>query len=339
MERIVLPRYRSAKSPVKDTIVISSRVCIARNIDAIVFPATLAPSKKRMIEESLLSLLQEIEPELTHINIKNLTPTQCLQLKSDLVITNHFLEHGESYFAKKDGSWIVLPNNKDHIQIFSIDYGSSLKEIYKRLNSVLLSLDSHIHYAYSSEFGFLTRDLSYAGNGLYLSLLVNLVGLEMQGTLPAFTGVFKEMGYTLSPYDGQVNNSFYYLQNIGSFGISELDHIDHMNKTLQKLQNSEHIARKEIFSDSESSELLITQIIDLLQQTELNYSECIQVIALVELFNNNIYTILNPELWQEQIFRLHNHSPIFTHIADFEECNHHRAKLLNQVFNHIVQKK
>lgn len=339
MERIVLPRHRMLGVSTRNANVISSRVCIARNIDALAFPFKLSSNERSLLENHLQVLLQEIEPNIISCNIKTLTPTQKLQLKSDLIITNHFLESGETYFAKNDGSWIILPNEKDHIHIFSIDYGHSLKEIYKRLTSILLALDPHIHYAYSSEFGFTTSEINYTGNGLYLSLLINLIGLEIQGVIPDIMNICEEMGYRLSSYDGQNHCGLYFLQNIGSFGISEQDHIEHITQTLQKIQNHEHLARKELLDDNESVEMTVTQITQLLKQPELNYRDCLHTITMVELLYKKVYNISNRQLWQEQIFRLHNHSSIFTHISNFEECNHYRSKLLNQIFSQIIRLK
>lgn len=340
MEKIVLPLLRTQTSTSKNNIIISSRVCIVRNIDALNFPEKLSTEEKRLIENKISTLLHDLyTDQIVSTDIKKLESVHKFQLMSDLNITNHFLENGHVFFAKKDGKWILLPNEYNHFYIFSIEFGQHLKEIYKNINSLLLSLDSHIHFAYTPEFGFSTSDINFAGNGLYLSLLLNLTGLELQGTIPSLIKTCEETGYKLTPYTTHPNSGLFLLQNTGSFGISELDHIDHMTQLTQIIQSSELLAKKELLEDTENIELLISQITQLLAQDSLSYIDMSYIITLVDFFDKSIYSICDRNLWLEQLFRLQNYSSIFSHISNFEELNTYRAQLLKHLYTQLVQLK
>ena len=340
MEKIVLPLSRSQTSSSKNNIIISSRVCIARNIDALTFPEKLSIEEKILIENQFSTLLHDLyTDQIVSTDIKTLESVNKFQLMSDLNITNHFLESGHTFFAKKDGKWILLPNEYDHLRVFSIEFGQHLKEIYKNINSLLLSLDSHIHFAYTPEFGFATSDINYAGNGLYLSLLLNLTGLELQGSIPSLIKTCEETGYKLSPYTSHPNSGLFLLQNTGSFGISELDHIDHIIQFTQIIQSSELLAKKEILADNENIELFVSQINQLLAQDLLSYAEMSYIISLVDFLDKSIYSIRDKTLWLEQLFRLQNYSSIFSHISNFEEFNNYRALLIKHIFAQQVQLK
>lgn len=335
MNRIVLPLPPSSLSVSKHPIVISSRVSITRNIDGLLFPHHLSTEEKILIENSIKSLLYELYPEeILTIEMGSLDTLQKLQMLTDLSITEHFLEQGVSLFAKKDGSWILLPNEQDHLYFFAIEFGNNLKEIYKRLSFVLFTLDTHIYYAYNSEFGYLSSNITKTGNALSFSVLINITGMELKGVLQNLINTCQESRFTLKSYDG--HSGLFLLQNEGSSGIRELTHIDYINQLILHIQEEETRAKKEVLADQEHLTLLVEQIQSFLDMDLLSYSDMLQLIALVDFLNNVVYQIQDRYLWMAQIFRLHNKAPVFSHINDFEECNQQRAEMIHQLFRQII---
>ncbi|MGL4677286.1 MAG: hypothetical protein ACRCWI_06430 [Brevinema sp.] len=319
MKTIILPKIYT--SLIKPNTVISSSIHINRNIDALLFPEHLVTEEKILIENQITAILKEIYRD----NITIISTSDHLeQIKYDLLISRK--EGLHTVIAKNDGSWILILNDQNHISLFTAAYGSYLKDLYKIISSVLIELDSHIHFAYTPELGFATDDIQYAGNGLICSVLLNLTGLELKGNTNSLDQICSEIGYELIPYASHPHAGLFILKNLGSFGISELEHIDHMNQLVQKILTTEKQSRKEILDDEENKELLITQIQLLLKQDALSYSEAIYLISLVDFLDKKIYLIQNRQLWLDQIFRLEKN------IKETE-----RAELLKSLFAQIVQ--
>ncbi|MGL5955755.1 MAG: hypothetical protein ACRC0X_04020 [Brevinema sp.] len=299
MKKIILPKIYP--SLIKSNAVISSYICLKRNIDALLFPEHLVEEEKILIENQIIAILKELYADnITVISVQE----HLEQIKSDLLLSH--IEHIRNVIAKNDGSWVLVLNDQNHISLFASAYGLSLKELYKNLSPILIDLDSHIHFAYTPEFGFTTADIQFAGNGLLCSILLNLTGLELKGLIESLNKTCSETGYILIPYTQHPNSGLFLLQNIGSFGISESAHIEHINQLIQKILASETQAQKEILDDEENKELFIAQIHQLLKQQSLSYPEATHLISLVDFLDKKLYVIQNRQLWLEQIFRLKN---------------------------------
>lgn len=339
MEKIILPKHRTTHFSNKEEIIVSSRVCISRNIDGLVFPSYLPPIEREKIEQEFGKILTALDDPLIIFNpIKELTVMQKEELACNLVITDEFKEFGNIFFSYKNGDWILLANEKDHFRIFSIEFGLRLKEIYKQLLNILIYFDNQIHFAFHPEFGYINSFADHSGNGLSLSILLNLCGLELQGKIPELVNTCQEMGYYLHPLTGKKDSKYFYLKNRGSFGISELEHIQHMISLIQKIQKLEISARTDLLKTKEDKEFFTAQILQILSQSSVDYNDATEFIALIEMLKP-IYKIINRERWQEQLFRLQNGSSIFLGLNNVKEIDQYRANILNQLFISLVRLK
>jgi len=339
MEKIIFPKYKRTRYTNKEAIIVSSRVCISRNIDALAFPAFLSCNEKISIEKEFHKLLNKLnDSNIISHSIKDLDDKIKNELISDLLITNEFKEFGDIFFSYKNGNWILLPNEKDHFHIFSIEFGLQLKEIYKQLQDILMYFDDHIHFAFHSDFGYINSHSDNSGNCLSLSVLLNLCGLELQGEISELITLCSETGYHLQPLTGKKDSKYYYLKNQGSFGISELEHITKMMDFIQKIQNTELVARYNILEKTEDRDFFSAQLLHILSQESISYNDTTEFIALIEMLKP-IYRITNREQWQEQLFRLQDNSSIFSGLQNIDEINHYRLNILNQLFINIIKLK
>ncbi|MGL4367663.1 MAG: hypothetical protein ACRCTQ_05240 [Brevinemataceae bacterium] len=337
MEKIILPKscYPS-RSLFKNKIFISSKIAISRNIDALMFPDHLSSHEKHIISQEIQKIISLInDSSIITYNLSSFDSETKKTILSNILIYNE--DNVENiFFAKKNADWILIPNYKDHLHFFSIDFQCSLKEIYKRLESIVIEFDKHIHFAFSEELGFLTSQLYNTGNGLSLSILVNLAGLELQGKIHHITQTSKETGYTIIPWSFSANSKLFLLQNTTSFGISETEQLQQLLKFLDRLQNSELQARTEILNSPGNLELFAAQVIETTSKQELSYDDILEFIALIDMLDKKLYKINNKEQWYKYIFTLRN--PVSQTIQSSDENNqdYFRAKQICQAFYELV---
>ncbi len=323
MKKIVLPTIHSF--PLKQSIVISSAVGLIRNIEGLMFPNKLITEEKILIENEIVSVLGELEEPITIIDTTPLTDSE----KSQLAIDFKFQKIERLVISKNDGSWVLLPNYRDHLCVFSLSYGQHLKDMYKNISNLLTFLDTKIYFSYDPEIGFASSDTRYAGNGLKFSVLLNLTALDLQSKIKELQKTCEDTGYLLKSY--VPNTSLFLLKNKNSFGIKELEHINHMIQLLNQIQDKENSAKKELLSDEENKELLTSQVSQLSQQDALSYNEVVTLISLVDFLDKKIYNIQDRQLWLEQLFLLKDH--IFAEIQDIDQV---RAQILQSVFAQLV---
>lgn len=336
MKKIILPT--NYKFPTKNHIVISSTLSILRNIDGLVFPKHLTIQEKSNIEKQLLNTIQNIETDpstYTNYLISDILSDEFMELSSNLKVSPSTLSKIQTIIAQTNGSWVIIPNLTDHIHIYSMGYGLCLKDLYKNISQLLTELDSHIHFSYSSEFGFMTSNINYTGNGLKFSVLLNLSASELKGNISQIIHSCQETGYNLIPLTSHPTCSLFILKNIGSFGISELDHIQHFTQLLDQLQQNELNAKEEILNDQENQELLLSQIEQTLSETHLSHAEASYIIGLIDFLDKRIYKIQDRQMWLEQLFSLKDNSYKFSGLSP-EETQQHRSTLLKSLFKQLV---
>lgn len=336
MKKIILPN--SLKCSAKNSIVISSKLSLTRNIDGMLFPANLLPQEKSSIETELLNILQQLP--LTHstystYHISQLSTNALMQLSSDLMISPQIFSKIQVLIAKNDGAWILVPNLQDHIYVYSLGYGLCLKEIYKSIAPIFDELDSHIHFAYSSKFGFTTANINNHGNGLNCSVLLNLYASELKGNITQVIQTCQETGYSLTPYTSQPNSGLFLLKNIGSFGISDSEHLSHLYELILQLQQNELNTRELVLNDDENRELLFSQINQTLTEDEISYEEISYIIGLVDFLDRKVYKINDRKLWLEQLFLMKDCSDKFIGLS-IDETKQYRMALLKSLFAQIV---
>ncbi len=304
----------------KSGIVLTSAINIMRNIDGLKFPDKLGFEQQQSIESLLTEISKKYSLDIIDVqNNENLT-----ELASELQISPDILQNIRTIYIQKDSSWLLIPNHENHINICSLSYGLNLKNIYKNIKSVLDDLDMDIYFDYIPDMGFTTANINYAGNGLYMSVLLNLTGIELKNQVPALIETCKETGYILEPYTKHPNCGLFILKNAGSFGISENEHIDHMIQLIQKIQDIETQAKNEILSDEENKALLIGQVSGYISCDTMSYSEAIDLISVVDFLDKSLYSIKERLLWVDQLFRLRYVSEV------------QRAGIIKTIFRSLV---
>ncbi|MGL5254438.1 MAG: hypothetical protein ACRC9L_05540 [Brevinema sp.] len=340
MNRIILPTERSGNSLQRDPYVFTSRVRLARNVDAFLFPHGLTLERKQKLEESFSLLLKDIYKDHLFVGDLSTVPEEQVRLlEANLVITSTFSQYGGLFFADPTGSWVLLPNEKDHIRLFSIEFGSSLVKMYRRLNDVLIKLEPHIHFAFDPTFGYLTAYADDAGAGLSLCYLINLTGIEMTGQIDSITEVCEETGYRLTPYTGVRGSQLFLLRNLSSFGANEATIIANFEDFSSKIFKEEQDARNKLFSSKEDLDFLNAQLLDAAQSKSLTYHAMIEAVALADMLDNVSYTISKKDTWREHVFTLHPHSDVFHKILQKEEIEQLRADIFRKAFKKYIRNK
>ncbi|MGL4393958.1 MAG: hypothetical protein ACRCS8_01885 [Brevinema sp.] len=338
MEKIVLPRQQTQKKT-NDSIIISSRIDIFRNIDGLIFPDKLPSLDKNLIVEQYQKICEQaFDEDIVFKSLDNLSSTEKKNFYTNLLLFSDVENENESFsvFYAKDASWILAPNENSHFHLYSSDFGLSLKDIYKRLSAVVDIFEEHIHFSFHHDFGYLVPDITYVGNGLSCEVLVNLAGLEFNGSIVDLQKVCEESRLQLTPLTNYPHEKFFIVSNSTSFGISDQDLISNLMEFLQKLNETELQARKAITEKQEDRDFFAAQIMQILSKKSISYNESLEFIAIVDMLHKIMYKITDRTLWLEQIYRLQNNSDLFNLIENIEEINEIRMKLLTQIFNNTI---
>lgn len=230
------------------SVVLSSRVRLARNIVDFPFPCRMSPEQRQEVIREARGVLGE-EPGVEFVDMQRLTPARALSLSERHLVSPEFAKEreGRGLLLSSDESVSIMLGEEDHIRIQVMLPGMQLETALERANQLDDRFDEKLHYAFDENLGYLTQCPTNLGTGLRASLMLHLPALEQSGALAQFAGAVAKLGLTLRGTYGEgskVRGSIYQLSNQTTLGITEKQAIDNVAGVASQLIGQEMAARE-----------------------------------------------------------------------------------------------
>ncbi len=231
-----------------NSIAISSRIRLARNISGLPFPNKLSDIESSSgVSKAIFDILGE---DYSFRKLKNLNNLQCLKLLESRIITKELIDNKDisSYAISPDEKIIVMINEEDHIKEQCTIDGLDLEKCYERLSRIDNAILNKLDIAFSSEFGFLTACPTNIGTAMKVSVLLFLPALTLNGAISSLIETLNQNGLLVKDYFTEGNNQdfFYTISNKYTLGISEQEIIELVNKNVKRIIEMEEIARESL---------------------------------------------------------------------------------------------
>lgn len=234
-----------------DSIVISSRVRLARNILDLPFPNKLCDFESATgVSKAVFAVLGE---DYEYRRLKTLTNNQCLKLLESHTISKELIDNKDiSGYAKSgDGQITIMINEEDHLREQCIVKGFNLRSCFSKLNIIDNKLLNNLDVAFSKKFGFLTACPTNIGTGMRASVMLFLPALTMNGAMKQLIESLSQNGLTvrgLFGEDSSCEGYFYQISNKYTLGLSEEDILAMVEKNVKFVIEMEEKARKTLSS-------------------------------------------------------------------------------------------
>ena len=238
-----------------NSIVISSRVRLARNLYDLPFPNKLCDFESaHNISKAIFEILGE---DYEFRKLKNLSNNQCLLLLESHEISKELIGNKDiaGYAKSPDGQITIMINEEDHLREQCIINGFELKKCYQKLSDIDDIILNKIDIAFSKELGFLTACPTNVGTGMRASVMMFLPALTLNGAIKQIIDSLEQKGITVRGLYGENSSCsgyFYQISNKYTLGLSEEDIIDLVEKNVQKIIEMEETARKTLQNVNES---------------------------------------------------------------------------------------
>ena len=239
----------------KNDAVISSRIRLARNVEALQSPHIIATSagsasdSGRFINNVYGILSQAGDFELLRMgglsdNYKDSLIER--HLISPLLKRNSLVS---AAVLNKEENLSVMINEEDHLRIQCITPGLSLEKSYEEANVVDDLLISGLNIVYDERYGFITSSMADIGTGMRASVMLFLPALTTVGDIEEVSRNLYLGGFNVKGAysDGQkVLGFMYQVSNRITIGKSEKEIIAEVNKAVDFLLAEEEKAREEM---------------------------------------------------------------------------------------------
>jgi len=238
----------------KGSIVLSTRIRLARNLDGYVFG-------QRAKDADRTAVLTRVEEASAASDLLQGAVTirldQLERVDRQLLHERHLVSKELAGLDREarprpgaalvvQGTVGVMVNEEDHLRLHGMRSGFALEDAYADLEGLDADLGRLLPFAFHPEFGYLTSCPTNAGTGLRASVLIHLPGLVLTKEVGKVLQGLAQVGLTFRGLYGEgseVVGNFFQLSNQTTLGKTEDELIDHLGKIVRQVIEYEEQAR------------------------------------------------------------------------------------------------
>ncbi len=241
------------------SIVVSSRVRLARNFRDSAFPGWAGEEECARLWASLQPVLQGLKTMTPAFGVEMgaLDEVDRLILFERHLISREQAEKGKGsgVVVSADESRAIMVNEEDHLRLQSMRPGLDLAGAWKVLDAVDSEIEKSFGYAFSPKLGYLTACPTNVGTGMRASVMLHLPGLVLMNEInPIIKGVNK-IGLAVRGLWGEgteaIGNMFQ-ISNQISLGDSEGNFVATIDQIVQEIVEHEKNARSRLLERKET---------------------------------------------------------------------------------------
>lgn len=235
------------------SVVISTRVRLARNLKDYPFPSRLSQQGAQKVIEKVKNAIENsnssIASDFSFIKLDNLTPAQGASLVERHLVSPEFISDtvGRALLLSRDNSISIMINEEDHIRLQVITDGLSLEQAYDTADRLDTLLDENLDFAFDEKLGYLTQCPTNLGTGMRASVMLHLPALEKSRAIGRIAGNLSKLGLTIRGAHGEgtePKGAMYQLSNQVTLGISERAAVENLKNITEQLVAQEEQARE-----------------------------------------------------------------------------------------------
>lgn len=237
------------------SIVISSRIRLARNIDNIKMPPRQSPDEGSKVLNLVARSVNGLD-DFKIYKMKTLPEQDAWIMQEKHLISSDLIAEKDygAVILNSDESISIMVNEEDHIREQCFMRGLELERAYEILNNYDNKILEKLDVAFSPKFGFLTSCVTNLGTGMRASVMCFLPALTLCGEMEniitnlssksiCVRGIYGES----SGYDGFI----YQISNSKSLGSSEKEIIASVKESVLRVCELENRARIKLLATKE----------------------------------------------------------------------------------------
>ncbi len=234
-------------------IVVTSRVRLARNLDGIAFPGWAKKTNRTEVLAELRPTLEGL-PQFEECFSKELKELNAIQ--KQVLVERHLISR--EHAAKSGGSatimnWpqtlSIMINEEDHLRMQAILPGLQLRAAHELLSQIDDAMESAVHYAFDSRWGYLTACPTNLGTAMRASGMLHLPGLVLSEEINKVIQAVNKIGLAVRGLYGEGTEALanlFQISNQSTLGESEADIITKLDKVIHQIVQHEQNARKKL---------------------------------------------------------------------------------------------
>ncbi len=271
-----------------DSVYISSRVRLARNLRNYPFPSRMSDTERSEMIGKVKTAIEELDEGLMFVNLQELSDTQIVAMVERHLISPEFADRSRerALAVSKDESISIMIGEEDHLRIQVILPGLSLEEAYSIANRIETKLSQKLSFAFSDKLGYLTQCPTNLGTGMRASVMMHLCAMAETRAVARIASNLSKLGFVIRGTFGEGSDApsaLYQLSNQVTLGISEETAIENIVSIASKLSETENHTRETLLESMEYQDKISRSMGILLTARLISHNEAIRLLSNVRL--------------------------------------------------------
>lgn len=254
--------YASLRGP-EDTIVLSSRARLARNLCYVPFPSHAKKGDRLLVVHQIQKAVLKLK-EMDSCFVEGMG-----NLSSDektALVERHLIsrEHaargvGSGLVINKDENISVMINEEDHLRMQAILPGFQIRQAWKRIDQLDTELEKDIEYAFHPKYGYLTACPTNVGTGIRVSAMIHLPALALTDQIRQIIGAVNKLGLAVRGIYGEGTDALgnlFQASNQKTLGETEDAIVTRLEKVIRQVVINEANARQTLLEEEGQITLL-----------------------------------------------------------------------------------
>jgi protein arginine kinase len=241
----------------QSSIVLSSRVRLARNLSMVPFPGRSSAEQRKGVVRRARSATAGA-PGLTgaeYYPMDGLEPPE-LKFMLERRLVSRDLASGEPHrgvLVGRGESVSVMINEEDHLRLQGVLSGFRIGEALDLVGEIERQLDGQLDFAYSEKLGYLTACPTNVGTGMRASVLVHLPALHLGGETRKVMQGAAAMGLAVRGFHGEgseMMGNFVQISNHVTLGVEDNEIVRQLGEKVHAIIRSEEQARESLWDSA-----------------------------------------------------------------------------------------
>ncbi len=241
----------------QSTMVVSSRVRLARNLKGVPFTHRASEKDRQSIVDSVVGSCRKGESttEMAFFETWRLSDVQ-----RKLLVERHLIspdleagKEGQGVLVESDETLSVMVNEEDHLRLQVILSGLQAHEAFWAVRRLEGELASNLDFAFSKQWGYLTACPTNTGTGLRASILIHLPGLVLTQEIDGVVRGVTQMGFAVRGIYGEGTDAagnLFQVSNQITLGHSEGELLELLEQVIAQFIEYEENARETLLRDA-----------------------------------------------------------------------------------------
>ncbi|MEN9572623.1 MAG: hypothetical protein RL514_478 [Verrucomicrobiota bacterium] len=249
-EFLVPPSVSCQRTGPQDSIVMSSRVRLARNLKKQPFPSWAKKPERLRVLETIQPVVQALPQLAPHFAA---AMDDLSALDKQILVERHLIsrEHaakgsGSGLVVNQEESLCVMINEEDHLRMQALRPGLQIKACWQAVDALDSALEPKLDFAFSPELGYLTACPTNLGTGIRVSAMLHLPGLVLAEEITRIINAANKLGFAVRGLYGEGTEALgnvFQVSNQMTLGESETQIIERISKALNQIIEEEENAR------------------------------------------------------------------------------------------------